>query len=189
MPRYVALGQMPKKRHIAFRKPGGGLYSEQVIGIHGFSGPMSVTYHINLPTRITSFEQKGSIGLARRCIDHHRHHGCVELALADVTGQLLDHGRAIDAIGRREDDHCGRLERFLQRCPSLRVEGIDTARLRMHAARQEQDRARQQAGKPKERRVQLALLPSYAIPRRPVGHGVRAAGGRCRRTRGPARAA
>jgi homogentisate 1,2-dioxygenase len=75
MPRYVALGNLPKKRHIAFRKPGGGLYSEQVIGIHGFSGPMSVTYHINLPTRIASFEQKGSI--APTYVEHeplhHRH--------------------------------------------------------------------------------------------------------------------
>lgn len=60
MPRYVAMGKLPAKRHIAFRRPDGGLYTEQVIGIHGFSGLMSVTYHINLPTRITEFKHKGT---------------------------------------------------------------------------------------------------------------------------------
>lgn len=61
MPRYVQLGNIPRKRHIAFRKPDGGLYSEQLIGVHGFSGIMSVAYHINLPTRIASFEARGSV--------------------------------------------------------------------------------------------------------------------------------
>jgi len=60
MPRYVRLGQVPKQRHIQFRKPDGGLYAEQLFGTRGFSGPMSLMYHINLPTEVKSWEDRGS---------------------------------------------------------------------------------------------------------------------------------
>lgn len=60
MPRYVRLGQLPEKRHTQFRKPDGGLYAEEVFGTHGFSGPMSILYHINLPTEVKSWEDRGS---------------------------------------------------------------------------------------------------------------------------------
>jgi len=60
MPRYVSLGQLPKQRHIQFRKPDGGLYAEQLFGTRGFSGPMSLMYHINLPTEVKSWEDRGS---------------------------------------------------------------------------------------------------------------------------------
>ncbi|MGI8922922.1 MAG: homogentisate 1,2-dioxygenase [Fimbriimonadales bacterium] len=75
MPRYVQLGRIPRKRHIAFRKPDGGLYAEQLIGVHGFSGIMSIAYHINLPTRIASFESRGSIkpDYVEHEPLHHRH--------------------------------------------------------------------------------------------------------------------
>ena len=33
MPFYHTLGRIPRKRHIAFRKPDGGLYHEQLVGI------------------------------------------------------------------------------------------------------------------------------------------------------------
>lgn len=60
MPRYVRLGHVPKQRHIQFRKPDGGLYAEQLFGTRGFSGPMSLMYHINLPTEVKSWEDRGS---------------------------------------------------------------------------------------------------------------------------------
>lgn len=60
MPRYHALGQLPRKHHIAFRKPDGGLYAEEVFGTEGFSGPMSTLYHINLPTEVSHWEDFGS---------------------------------------------------------------------------------------------------------------------------------
>lgn len=60
MPRYVRLGNLPERRHIQFRKPDGGLYAEQLFGTRGFSGPMSLMYHINLPTEVKSWEDKGS---------------------------------------------------------------------------------------------------------------------------------
>ncbi len=59
MPRYVRLGQLPKQRHTQFRKPDGGLYAEQLFGTRGFSGPMSLMYHINLPTEVKSWEDRG----------------------------------------------------------------------------------------------------------------------------------
>jgi len=35
MPVYHSLGRIPRKRHIAFRKPDGGLYAEQLMGNEG----------------------------------------------------------------------------------------------------------------------------------------------------------
>ena len=54
MPTYHRLGQLPKKRHIAFRRPDGGLYSEQLMGNEGFTGPASLLYHIHPPTTVLS---------------------------------------------------------------------------------------------------------------------------------------
>ncbi len=43
---------MPKKRHVQFRRPDGVLYSEELFGTEGFSGPSSTMYHINPPTQV-----------------------------------------------------------------------------------------------------------------------------------------
>ncbi len=55
MPRYVKLGEVPKKRHVQFRKPDGSLYSEQVFGTRGFSGIASILYHLHPPTQVADF--------------------------------------------------------------------------------------------------------------------------------------
>jgi len=60
MPRYVSLGLLPRKRHTQFRKPDGALYSEQVFGLRGFSGPQSILYHLHPPTQVERFEPVGS---------------------------------------------------------------------------------------------------------------------------------
>jgi homogentisate 1,2-dioxygenase len=60
MPRYVRLGEVPQKRHTQFRKKDGGLYAEQLFSTRGFSGPMSLMYHINLPTEVAAWEDAGS---------------------------------------------------------------------------------------------------------------------------------
>jgi len=52
MPHYYRLGQLPKKRHVQFRRPDGVLYSEELFGTEGFSGPSSTMYHINPPTQV-----------------------------------------------------------------------------------------------------------------------------------------
>ncbi len=38
MPIYHTLGKIPRKRHIAFRQPDGGLYAEELMGHEGFTG-------------------------------------------------------------------------------------------------------------------------------------------------------
>ncbi|MCC7181321.1 MAG: homogentisate 1,2-dioxygenase [Acidobacteria bacterium] len=50
MPFYHSLGSLPRKRHIAFRSPGGRLYAEELMGNHGFSGSSSLLYHVHPPT-------------------------------------------------------------------------------------------------------------------------------------------
>lgn len=61
MPRYVRLGQVPKRRHIQFRQPNGQLYAEELISTRGFSGPMTLCYHINLPTEVQAWEDLGDV--------------------------------------------------------------------------------------------------------------------------------
>jgi homogentisate 1,2-dioxygenase len=52
MPRYVRLGEVPRKRHVAFRGPGGRLFPEELVGNHGFTGPASLVYHMREPTAV-----------------------------------------------------------------------------------------------------------------------------------------
>jgi homogentisate 1,2-dioxygenase len=52
MAHYYKLGNVPHKRHTQFRKPDGGLYSEQLFSTEGFSDDYSLLYHIHPPTRI-----------------------------------------------------------------------------------------------------------------------------------------
>ncbi|WP_332737262.1 homogentisate 1,2-dioxygenase [Flavihumibacter sp.] len=54
MPHYIKLGQIPHKRHTQFRKPDGGLYSEQLFSTEGFSNDYSILYHAHPPTQIIS---------------------------------------------------------------------------------------------------------------------------------------
>jgi homogentisate 1,2-dioxygenase len=54
MPYYHTLGKIPKKRHIAFRKPDGGLYAEQLMGHEGFTGTSALLYHTYAPTTVKS---------------------------------------------------------------------------------------------------------------------------------------
>jgi homogentisate 1,2-dioxygenase len=57
MPYYHTLGKIPKKRHIAFRKPDGGLYAEQLVGHEGFTGTSALLYHIHPPTTVKSVKR------------------------------------------------------------------------------------------------------------------------------------
>lgn len=52
MPRYVSLGEVPRKRHTRFPRPEGGLYAEQVFGTQGFAGIASILYHVHPPTQV-----------------------------------------------------------------------------------------------------------------------------------------
>src|SRR5438105_12489884 len=57
MPHYFRLGDIPHKRHTQFRKPDGGLYSEQLFSTEGFSNDYSLLYHIYPPTQIIETEK------------------------------------------------------------------------------------------------------------------------------------
>ncbi len=52
MPYYTKLGLLPQKRHTIFRRPDGCLYSEELFGTEGFTGPTSTMYHIHPPTQV-----------------------------------------------------------------------------------------------------------------------------------------
>ncbi len=90
MPYYHKLGQIPHKRHTQFRKPDGGLYREEVMGLEGFHGVESILYHHFLPPRVVAAEGLGSteIGFADFGALRHR-------ALA--TGELPTGGDAVSA--------------------------------------------------------------------------------------------
>ncbi len=52
MPIYHRLGEIPAKRHSIFRRPDGRLYTEELMGNKGFTGPSSLLYHIHQPTQV-----------------------------------------------------------------------------------------------------------------------------------------
>jgi homogentisate 1,2-dioxygenase len=56
MAHYYSLGKIPHKRHTQFRKPDGGLYSEQLFSTEGFSDDYSLLYHCHPPTQIIKTE-------------------------------------------------------------------------------------------------------------------------------------
>jgi homogentisate 1,2-dioxygenase len=61
MPYYHKLGQIPHKRHTQFRKPDGGLYSEQLFSTEGFSNDYSLLYHNHPPTQIIQTDEPVSV--------------------------------------------------------------------------------------------------------------------------------
>jgi homogentisate 1,2-dioxygenase len=65
MPFYHKLGEVPHKRHTQFRKPDGGLYREEVMGLEGFHGIESILYHHFLPPRVLRVEDLGAV-----CVDY-----------------------------------------------------------------------------------------------------------------------
>ena len=56
MPFYRRVGDVPRKRHVRFERPGGGLYSEELMGVEGFSADSALLYHRQLPTAIVKAE-------------------------------------------------------------------------------------------------------------------------------------
>ena len=54
---YCRMGDVPKKRHTAFRTPAGGIYQEQLMGNLGFTGIQSLLYTLRPPTALKSVER------------------------------------------------------------------------------------------------------------------------------------
>lgn len=63
MPFYHALGSIPRKRHIVFRRPDGGLYAEELMGHEGFVGTSALLYHIYPPTTVKSARKVADVRL------------------------------------------------------------------------------------------------------------------------------
>jgi len=64
MAHYTTLGTIPHKRHTQFRKPDGGLYSEQLFSTEGFSNDYSLLYHAHPPTQIIETDAPISVAPA-----------------------------------------------------------------------------------------------------------------------------
>lgn len=90
MPFYHQLGQIPHKRHTQFRKPDGGLYREEVMGLEGFHGIQSILYHHFLPPRVLKVEDLGSACVEYADFGALRHR-------AFRTGDLAAGGDAVSA--------------------------------------------------------------------------------------------
>ena len=75
MPYYHTLGTIPRKRHIVFRKPDGGLYAEELMGHEGFHGTSSLLYHTHPPTTVKSVRRVKETPLEADPDEtlHHRH--------------------------------------------------------------------------------------------------------------------
>ncbi len=56
MPYYRVTGEVPRKRHVRFHRPDGGLYSEELMGEEGFTADSSLLYHVHPPTAIVKSE-------------------------------------------------------------------------------------------------------------------------------------
>jgi homogentisate 1,2-dioxygenase len=90
MPYYRATGEIPRKRHIRFNRPDGGLYAEELMGEEGFSSDSSLLYHVHPPTAIVKSEAVSDvIGAANLAPNHPllpRHYRTQELP---VGGDLV----------------------------------------------------------------------------------------------------
>lgn len=56
MPHYRLVGDVPRKRHVQFRRPDGGLYAEELMGEEGFAADSSLLYHRHSPTAVVAAE-------------------------------------------------------------------------------------------------------------------------------------
>jgi len=61
MPIYHSLGDIPHKRHTAFRQPNGKLYAEELVSTEGFSGMYSLVYHTHPPTFVKALGEPYSV--------------------------------------------------------------------------------------------------------------------------------
>ena len=69
MPRYHKLGEIPLKRHTAFKDKKGNFYYEELFGTIGFEGMSSLMYHTQRPTQVkeilNSYDVSPKISVAK----------------------------------------------------------------------------------------------------------------------------
>jgi homogentisate 1,2-dioxygenase len=71
--RYMAMGEVPAKRHTQFRSESGSLYVEEVMGYEGFSGNESILYHRHSPCRVAEVGEFTPIVLEEWVPETHVH--------------------------------------------------------------------------------------------------------------------
>lgn len=113
MPIYHRSGEIPRKRHIQFRRDDGGLYHEELFGSEGFSGLYSLLYHLRPPTAVMRSTLRGRIEWRPASDDalRHRH---LRTSLIAPRGDLVDGRRVLlfnadlaisFAVPEREQDY------------------------------------------------------------------------------------
>ena len=70
--RYERRGDVPGKRHVAFRRDG-TLLTEEVMGYEGFSGNESILYHLTTPVRVSEIGSFDPIEREEWVPDTHQH--------------------------------------------------------------------------------------------------------------------
>src|SRR5947209_1606370 len=95
MPYYRSVGQIPRKRHTQFRRPDGGLYAEELMGIEGFSHDSALLYHRHLPTAIVSARSGDDAVVERHSRPNH------PLLPRHLLTHKLDPGSADAVTGRQ----------------------------------------------------------------------------------------
>src|SRR5437764_12208642 len=71
--RYEARGELPRKRHVAFRD-NGALLTEEVMGFEGFSGNESILYHLQTPCRVNELGGFDALEREEWVPEAHCHH-------------------------------------------------------------------------------------------------------------------
>ncbi len=71
MPYYRVSGEIPRKRHIRFHRPEGGLYAEELMGEEGFSSDSALLYHSHPPTAIVKSEAFADVAAEARLTANH----------------------------------------------------------------------------------------------------------------------
>jgi homogentisate 1,2-dioxygenase len=111
MPIYHQLGRIPRKRHVAFRKDGGGIHYEELVGNQGFTGPSSLLYHLRLPTVVKSVQQLETLEWAAEPerVLRHRHFRTAGLAtgpsaVRDRVPLLFNADVALSVVRPRKED-------------------------------------------------------------------------------------
>ncbi|MBI2605791.1 MAG: homogentisate 1,2-dioxygenase [Deltaproteobacteria bacterium] len=94
MPFYRRQGEIPRKRHTAFRKKDGSLYFEELISREGFSGVYSNLYHLAMPTRVKAVGafQPSTDALSSEAIHRPRH---VKTADVRSSGDFVNSRRLL----------------------------------------------------------------------------------------------
>ena len=95
-PSYHRLGDVPRKRHVAFRAPDGRLYAEEVVGLEGFSGRYSILYHRHAPTQVLRVREVSPlpappVAAADSTLRHHlfRTHGKLAAGEDELGGRTV----------------------------------------------------------------------------------------------------